>query len=296
MSSDRRKKILDLIDLVPTLPLAATSVLKRFDDRDVSVDAIARMIQKDPSLTVSILKLANSAFYGFLGRVSDVRQAIVLVGLNQTRNIVLAVSLIKLFEGKHADGFKVGGLWRHSIACGFLAKKLGEETSIQDPDGALLVGGLIHDIGKLVIYQYLHHDFRKIISMIQQHKIGFSEAEKDVLGYTHYHIGAELLRRWNFPEELIAPVFFHHSPWSDSNHPHISATVYYANRLTKLIGFPSYEKEPEPELSWRSEPESRLFLQKNGFMTSNRDIMPFLQASHAQMMSGGSDLFSLVSP
>lgn len=295
MSNDHRKKILDLIDLVPTLPIAATSVLKRFKDEDVSVDAIAHMVQKDPSLTVSILKLANSAFYGFLGRVSDVRQAIALIGLNQTRNIVLAVSLIKLFDGRHADVFKIQGLWRHSIACAFLAKKLGEETSIQDPDGALMIGGLIHDIGKLMIYQYLNQDFREILSIIRQQKIGFSEAEKIVLGYTHYQIGAELLRRWSFPKKLIAPVFYHHSPWSDTNHPHISATVYYANQLTKPIGFPFYEKEPEPELSWRSKPESRLFLQKNGFMTADHDVLPFLKAAHAQMMSESSDLFSLVS-
>ena len=296
MSNDRRRKILDLIDLVPTLPGAATGVLEKFEDEDVSVDAIAHMVQKDPSLTFSILKLANSAFYGFLGQVTDVRQAIVMIGLNQTRNIVLAVSLVKLFDGKPANGFRIEGLWRHSIACAFLAKKLAEETSIDDSDGVFMIGGLIHDIGKLVIYQYLHEDFLKILSLIRQQKIGFSEAEKNVLGYTHYHIGAELLKRWNFPEKLIAPVFYHHSPWSDTNHPHISATVYYANRLTKLIGFPSYQKEPDPKLSWKSEPESRLFLEKNGFMTSSREVVPFLQASHAQMTSEGADLFSFASP
>jgi len=278
------EKIVARIQEVPSLPSTVTDVLKTIDCSESTIDEIAREIKKDQSLTVNVLKIANSAFYGLLGQVSTIRQAIVLIGLNELRTIVLGQSVFRLYAVESKTDFKRKDLWTHSMVCAFLAKKLAKEAFVADREGSCMIGGLIHDIGKVVIDRYFPDEFVKIIRMVQDEGVGFAKAEREVLGYTHYQIGATLLKKWNFPPELVSCVLYHHAPWRDAEFPHISATVFHANVLSKVMRFPSYSKDKTYGSTWLKVPDQRRFLEKYGLPVHKVDLKAFLSTAYSRIV------------
>ena len=284
------ENIVARIQEVPSLPSTLTDVLGTIDCPESTIDEIAREIKKDQSLTVNVLKIANSAFYGLLGQISTIRQAIVLIGLNELRTIVLGQSVFRFYAVESKTDFKRKDLWSHSMVCAFLAKKLAKEAFLADREGSCMIGGLIHDIGKVVIDRYFPDEFVKIIQMIQDERVSFAKAEREVLGYTHYQIGATLLKKWNFPPELVSCVLYHHAPWRDKEFPHISATVFHANVLSKVMRFPSYQKDKSYGSSWLKVPAQRRFLEKNGLPVHKVDLKTFLSTAYNRIMSESSNV------
>lgn len=284
------ERIVARIHEVPSLPSVLTDVLSTIDSPESTIDEIAREIKKDQSLTVNVLKIANSAFYGLLGTVSTIRQAIVIIGLNELRTIVLGQSVFRFYAVESRTDFKRKDLWTHSMVCAFLAKKLAKEAFLADREGSCMIGGLIHDIGKVVIDRYFPDEFVRIIRMVRNDGVSFAKAEREVLGYTHYQIGATLLKKWNFPPELVNCVLYHHAPWRDKEFPHISATVFHANVLAKVMKFPSYDKDKTHGSTWLKVPEQRRFLEKNGLPVQKRDLKTFLNSAYSRIISETSNV------
>jgi len=289
------EQIVSRIREVPSLPDVLMEVLQAIDRTESSIDDIARAIKRDQSLTVNILKVANSAFYGLLGKVSTVRQAIVLIGFRELRNIVLAQSVFRFYSVESRTDFRRQDLWTHSTVCGFLAKRLAKEAFAPDPAGAAMVCGLIHDIGKVVIDRYFHEEFIGIIQLVRDEEVTFSEAEQRVLGYTHAHIGATLLKRWNFPRELVCPVLYHHAPWKDTEYAQISAVVYYANLLSKALKYPSYQRETAKRPSLPREPALLAFLEKSGLPVRRMDVVAFLRTAYSRIQTESSSVIGAMS-
>ena len=123
----------------------------------------------------------------------------------------------------------------------------------------------------------------------------FSQAEKEVLGYSHNQIGAALLKMWNFPPELVTAVLYNHHPWRDPLQSPVSATVYYANILAKVLHYPSFNKEPEFTMDLLNNNDHKLFLEKNGFPTSPEAISIFLAIAEARLAMENSGLFTIFS-
>ncbi len=242
-----KDKLVKRIKQIPTLPIISQKIMSIVGNENASFKELVQIISKDQALAVKILKVANSAFYGLLGRVSSLEHALVILGTDDVKYIVLGFSVQNFFSHGESDAFDRTRFWKHAIVCSQVAELLGRHFKTRD-DGSLFLAGLIHDMGKVVLDQYCHEDFLQIIEHISSNNTTFSQAEREILGTTHYQIAAKVLRQWNFPDKVIMQVLYHHAPWYDKNYGTNSIIIYLANIFTKLSGWSCHpdEKQIDP--------------------------------------------------
>ena len=207
-----RKAVKDIRDIA-TLPEIAIKIIKLVEDPNSTAQDLNNIITNDPALGARILKVVNSAFYGLPGQVGSINRAIVLLGLNAVKNIVVAASLAKLFRGGQVcENFNARDLWAHSIAVATATKQLAGRMDIGSPDEAFLAG-LIHDLGIMVEVQARPAKFVQAFEMFSVNPSAtLRDAEQAVIGATHEDFGAALCRQWKFPLSLIHVTGYHHRP------------------------------------------------------------------------------------
>jgi len=197
------------IEALPTLPTVVSELLDRSSDPDATVGNITEIIENDPALNAKILKLVNSAFYGLPRRVSSLQTAVSILGFNAIRNIVLATSIINMFD-KRRIGFDSEGFWIHCLSAGVACNVLGRRVQ-KNSERSEFVYGLLHDIGKIFIAVHLEDTMAKVLTFTRDHKVTFVEAEREVVGVTHAQVGAALAEKWRFPEGLVHAIRYHHN-------------------------------------------------------------------------------------
>jgi HD-like signal output (HDOD) protein len=170
-----------------------------------SLASVGEAIEKDPDLTAQLLKLGNSAFYGFSARLSTVAEAVSLIGIQQVQDLILASSIIDQFSGLPPEQLNMESFWRHSLACGTCARILALENRLPKAD-KFFVGGLLHDIGRLVLVIQAPETSKEVFARYQTGGMLLHQAESQVLGYTSRDIGRALLQRWKYPEFLVQAV------------------------------------------------------------------------------------------
>jgi putative nucleotidyltransferase with HDIG domain len=285
--ADRKiDRIVSAIEQIPTLPIVRSHIQSLFNDNDVSLKKLEEIIERDPPLAIKLLKLVNSSFYGLLNKISSIEHALVILGFNEVRNVVLGFSLQNQFQHTNAF-FDPKQFWRHSIICSQIAKYLGKHFNTVD-DGTFFLSGLIHDIGKLVIEQYFPDEFSRIIEYISRHNSTFSQAEKEIIGVTHYQISAKLLQQWHFPRRVVMQVFYHHAPWHDKNFSSGSTVIYLSNMLAKLTGYYCFSDEHKISLTTCLNSSVCEYLNKNGFEL-DAESLSLLQASIAEFIAAEHD-------
>jgi putative nucleotidyltransferase with HDIG domain len=196
---------------VPTMPAILIRLNRMLQDEDVSIDKIGQLIETDQAISSKILKLVNSAFFGFRSCVSSISHALMILGFNTVRNAAISVSLVDAIQIRRSRGFDVTEFWRHSIAVAVAAKYLAKQTRLKDPDNAF-AAGLLHDVGKLVMLQFLPELFDCVWESICREGIPFHEAEQKHLPIDHAVIGAHIGRTWQFPPALVEAIAYHHKP------------------------------------------------------------------------------------
>ncbi len=206
-----RDKIQSLTNL-PTLPIIATEILRITREDKLSVNQILPIIEKDPPLTMKVLRIANSAYYGLRREIKSIRHAIVVIGLRELSNIAVSFSLIKElsidFEGYH---FQWKEFWKHSVACGYVAQSLAEELEFPTLSNVYILG-LLHDIGKLVLYRIEPELYIESLENASRKQCSIYLAEQEVFGITHSDIGKWTAEKWRMSEEIINTIGFHHNP------------------------------------------------------------------------------------
>lgn len=272
---DRFESILNKIEELPTLPVISQRILELMADENASNRDIAKLVENDQSLALKIMKIANSAFFGSLTRISSLEQAMVKLGMNEVRSIVLAVSVYDFFSNSDSGVFNRKRFWKHGIVCSQTAKYLG--TYYRTGNDTLFISGLVHDMGKAVLDEYFHDDFLSIINYLELKRCTFSEAEKTVLGTTHSQIAAKLLGLWKFPENIIQQIMYHHAPWEDKNYEKGSIMLYLADIITKATGFSCHadEEEMDPQAFLLSGEAD--YINKNGFKLDYDSLERFVK-------------------
>ena len=204
--------ILSRIDKLPILPHVALKLLGVTEDEFSSPQDVAALIETDPSLTAKTLKMANSSFYGKSGKISTIRDAVVLIGFNAVRSTVLSVCIAEIFKQKGTKtGFDAEAFWIHSLACALCCRKISKRIGGSDHEAEeAFVCGMLHDIGKILLAHYLPQDYEKVMRFVADHKVTVEEAERAVLGADHAAVGSELLRTWMIPEQITEAVAGHH--------------------------------------------------------------------------------------
>ncbi len=216
-STDLESRILGSLDTLPSLPNVAMQLMEMALSDEASIQRIAKVVEMDPAIAARVLKVANSPIYGRPNRVSSIRRAIVVLGLNPLRELVLAVSVVQTLKGavrkdKEALIFPSPDFWRHSLAVGWCARAICAQIRFPDPDKGFLLG-LLHDVGVIAINIQLGERYadplRKFLSQPQERK-SLDKFEREEFGIDHTRVGKILLSHWRFPETLAVPIENHH--------------------------------------------------------------------------------------
>ncbi len=233
MDKSAAYKKLERIRDLPTLPEIAMKVNRMLQEEEITIERLCETIEKDQAIVSRLLKLVNSAFFGLRSRVNTLSEAIAMLGFNSVRNVVVSVSVIEAFAGKTGD-FDVKGYWKHSIATALTAKKLSELIHIGNPETCFL-SGLLHDIGKIVLYQHFKEQFQDIMGLMSQQNISFMAAEKEADVLNHARIGGYLAERWQLPRALIDTIKFHHQCSNASSDQDMLMVVHTADILSNAF-------------------------------------------------------------
>jgi HD-like signal output (HDOD) protein len=182
------------------LPATAQKVLGQMNDPDVSIEKIKKIISADPGLATKILRVANSAFYGGYRNIQNLTQAILRLGLNAVRNIVVATSMKNVYK---RFGLAEKLLWEQRIGAALASSLIAKSTRAADAEDAF-IGGLLHDVGKVVLNNEFQEDFAKVMERVYNEGVEYAEAEKEYFDFTQRQVGASLVKKWGFPESIEA--------------------------------------------------------------------------------------------
>ena len=221
-------------ETVASLPAIYDEIVKVVNDPRSSANDVANVISSDPGLTARLLRLVNSAFYGFPGRVETVTRATTLAGMNELSQLALATSVLKAFSEGYGQRIDMSSFWRHSLCCGVMARLLAEHLRESNPE-RYFVTGLLHDIGRLVIMAQLPLITSEALRVASQSRRPLCMVEHDLVRFSHADVGRALLEKWNLPEGQRQAVARHHSVRSGSEYAVEIGTVHVADVIAHVL-------------------------------------------------------------
>jgi putative nucleotidyltransferase with HDIG domain len=253
-------QLIQQVDEFPPLPAIVSKILMVTSDPESSIDDLKVLVESEVALASSILKLANSPFFGLCREVASIPHALTVLGLDEVKNLVLAKAMFNTFKGFRNKGELVNGLWRHSFYTGLAATLIARRIGHHSSD--FFVAGLIHDIGKMVIYLALNKEnIEKLYLGLKPMEHMDTEIKR--LGIDHQELGAELLRSWMFPESLQSGVGFHHHPEDSTGNLEVPLVLSLADMLVYLVECGrSSDEAIETMNRWLSKPSAAMFLTK----------------------------------
>jgi len=204
------EKVIRRIEEIPTLPAIITRILEVLEDESSSARDLERIVSCDQSIAAKVLKIANSAYYGFPREITTIHRAIVMLGFHTVKGLALGSSIFEtLFHPGGTSHFDRTAYWLHSIACSRCAMALGRELGEPDPEEAFL-GGLLHDIGMVVMDHVMHEEYSLVLERAIREGGSLDQLEREACGFDHGEVGAWLGERWKFPPSLLDVICFHH--------------------------------------------------------------------------------------
>ncbi len=221
---------LEKIEDLPTIPHTLQKVLSSLDEVSTSARTLEEIIRTDPILAAKVLRLANSPLYGASGEVNSIDRAVVLLGFEEVKNLVIGLSLTSSFSGDlGVEGLEARALWIHAIGVGTAAKMLGSRVDGVDPE-ELFTAGLIHDIGRFVMCLHFPEETKELIEICKKRNCPLAKAELEY-GLSHSEIGAYLATRWGLSEQIISIARYHHFPKSAGSDARLAYIVFLADML-----------------------------------------------------------------
>ncbi len=221
------------VELV-SLPAIYCHIVDALNDPEVSSSRLAEVISKDASLSVRLLKLVNSPFYGFSGKIDSISRAVSLLGTDELSSLALGVTVVRQFKNIPTDLFNMDAFWRHSIRCGLFARILAGHLGEQGEE-KYFTGGLLHDIGRLVLIERMPNPYKRAVIRGRDEQLPMYRAEQEVLQTDHSIVGKLLAMRWRLPPPLIRMIGGHHAP--SANHYALeSSLMHVADLLAHACG------------------------------------------------------------
>jgi HD-like signal output (HDOD) protein len=214
---DFRKKVEETINFLPPLPAIMSDLIQALNSEDTDFRSLGKIISRDPSMTLDVLKIANSAFYGLQTKVTSLEQAVRMLGIGEIASLCISFGANQSLKApKGVETVDLKRFWRHSAATGVIAKIVCPKLGVGRWDN-LYVAGLIHDVGALVLDRFKHDVYKEILDLTRKENISISEAEERVMGASHDTVGGWLMEKWKLPEAFVQVARYHHSvlPASD---------------------------------------------------------------------------------
>jgi len=228
-------KLLSSIRNLPSMPVVMLEVSKLLNNPLTSAADLGKVINKDQGLVAKILAVANSPLYGIPRRVSTIEFAIVILGFDHIKNIVMALSMIEAFKRNDGKNWDNASYWVHSLMTASAAKRIADELRYQRT-GEVFTAGLLHDLGITIIQRYFNSEFNAICDLVDSQEMRYLKAEELTLGLTHQEVGQLLANRWNLPESLGETIAFHHQPSALEDNKVLASIVHLADYMTQRLG------------------------------------------------------------
>lgn len=219
----------------PTLPTIYTSLMQVMSNPRSSIQDLADVIMKDQASVVKLLKVVNSSLYGLQGKITTVNQAIFYLGFNEVKNLLLALSVMDIFDKvKKSDKFNIVDLWKHSISVAVVSRLIATRLNVKETEN-FFIAGIIHDIGKLFYIHFFAEEYYNVIEKAKSQKIPLSDVEIEVFGLSHEIVGAELAKKWSLPPILINSIEYHERGKNNNKTDLLLATVHISNLISNMI-------------------------------------------------------------
>lgn len=223
---------------VASLPTVYTKLNELVDSPSSSTGDIAAVLALDANLVARLLKLANSAYYGFQQKVDSISRAVTMIGTSQLRDLVLAVSVYDMFEDVPNDVVNADSFWKHSIATGVVARVIASFRREMNVE-RYFVMGLLHDIGRLLMYRSIPEQAREALALSRKDGMLLYQAERQVLGFHHGDVGGALLKSWNLPKHTVNAVAYHHDPMAADEYDGDASILHVADIIVNAQQFGS---------------------------------------------------------
>ncbi|MEW5772823.1 MAG: response regulator [Thermodesulfobacteriota bacterium] len=239
------------IESLPSLPRAYTLMMEEIESASPSLQRVGGLVESDPGMCASILKMVNSSYFGFCQKISSPQQAVTLLGLDAMRSLVLSAHLFSSFDPSLSGRFSLDSLWEHSLRTSRLSFRIAEVEGWDkaDRDDAL-AAGLLHDVGKLVLACRMPKDYDMILEAVRRGGLRVEAAERQHLGFGHAVVGAYLMSLWGLPDRLVRAIHEHHAPGASAGGGFVPHAVYVGNILDHkhCVIHPEYGR-PELDLA-----------------------------------------------
>lgn len=221
---------------VYSLPLFYERMNETINHPRSSIEDISKIITEDQGLTARLLRLANSPMFGCYARVDTITKAVTIIGTQQLRDLALAASVMGVFKGIPEELLNMTSFWRHSIACGIIARSLAvyrRESNVE----RLFVAGMLHDVGQVVLATSRPGLSLELLEAQRDGGLLYTELERKLLGFTHAELGGALLKKWKIPASIAEPVACHHNPGSAEQFHLETALIHLADIICQAMQF-----------------------------------------------------------
>jgi putative nucleotidyltransferase with HDIG domain len=229
-------KILRSINNLPAFPATVHRVSEVISDPDFSVDDLVNTIKYDQSITANILRMCNSPYFGIRYKVSSLREAVVYLGRESILRVVYVAGTSRYYKKVKGYYWGAAKLWEHSVGVALMSQILAKKIYDRE-DSGLFTAGLLHDIGKVVLGEFVYESFQEIMDLVSNQGYSFLEAEKEVIGTNHAELGGEIASSWNFPKEIRDAITYHHRPdLMERGNDNIPWLIYLADQACMMMG------------------------------------------------------------
>jgi HD-like signal output (HDOD) protein len=207
------RRVVARIDTLPSMPASCVAIMEELQSEDASIRKVAGLIASDLGMAAKILQMVNSAFFGLYRQVTDVQDAVMLLGLDAIKALVLSVNVFAAFDARRIPFFDLDGLWQHSLAVGGYAQKImTTATRDREQAAAAFLAGMLHDIGKLILAVNFSDAYRALLKGVPEGPAERLAKEREMIGTTHAEIGAYLMGLWGMDPSILMAIAFHHTP------------------------------------------------------------------------------------
>jgi putative nucleotidyltransferase with HDIG domain len=276
MVSSKVDMIIRTVANLRPMPTSITRVLRAIEDSSATSAEISEIIGLDQALSASILQSANSASMGFSTDCLKLSEAVMRLGFKRLKGIILGIAAVGPFnQSLKGYRFGAGELWNHSIATAVSAEWIARELRYPDPEEAY-TSGLLHDMGKLFLDQFVFSDYTRIVDLMLRYKLTLYQAEEQLLGIDHAKVGGLIAEKWNFPVILVDAIRFHHTPSFARSNQKLPAIVNVANSFFENTGNQNalfFERSIHPEtyqiLNIDQERIDKMHVQLTNYMLSS---------------------------
>lgn len=231
------EKIIGEFDNLPTLPTIYSTLSEAVSDPNITIHKLASIISSDQSSSLKILKVVNSPFYGFSGKIDTISQAILYLGFNEIQNIIFALSVIKFFsKDKQLNKLRPVDLWAHSIGVGVITRIIGDSLGVQNLEHFFL-SGILHDIGKIIFIDKTPKEYNHALDLVEFQNCSINEAEYEIFSIDHTILGEEIAKKWGLSVNIQQSIRYHDSGPVNNENKLLISTVHLSNIIARMLEF-----------------------------------------------------------